>query len=494
VGVRLIRKLLSVDGVVPVNEILATGVLPRLVSLLAAEGEPDLQLEASWALTNIASTDYTRVVVESGALAPLSTLMMSPVGNVREQAMWCVGNIAGDRAAFRDAAFGTVNCVNALLTNIMHPESTSLMRNATWALSNFARGRPAVSPANAAEITPAFAYLLDMDDVHVLVDALWGLCYLTESDEGLLDTVLAANPLPGVMKALARDEISVLVPALRLVGNFISGTAVHTQAAIDAGAMHAMVRLVSHPRRNVRREACWCVSNVAAGTHAQIEAVMSTPGLLEGVMEQARMGEWNVRKEATWVFCNIAAAGTEGQVCRIMAGGLAETLMEVLQTDDARFLEILLDGVAVILRTERKLKDSGNPAAACCNFAAEFEEYGIIVRLQELQDHESTAVYEKALALGETYYAADGGDAAAAEVENASAPALVSQPGGGKAFAFGGAVANPFLTGGAGMPGFGGKAATPAAAFGGAAANPFAAFTAAPAPATTTSFASIAFV
>jgi hypothetical protein len=56
-GAQAVRRLLSRERDPPAREVVAAGLLPRMVQLLA-EGTPKLQLEMAWSITNIASTAY----------------------------------------------------------------------------------------------------------------------------------------------------------------------------------------------------------------------------------------------------------------------------------------------------------------------------------------------------------------------------------------------------------------------------------------------------
>ena len=101
-AVRMARRMLSVEHNPPVTQIIDSGLLAIFIGALACDDNPGLQFEAAWALTNIASTTFTHVVVEAGPIPSLVRLLECPHAEVREQAVWCLGNIAGDCPEFRD--------------------------------------------------------------------------------------------------------------------------------------------------------------------------------------------------------------------------------------------------------------------------------------------------------------------------------------------------------------------------------------------------------
>ena len=92
----------------PIEEVIAQNVIPRFVQFLQRGDVPQLQFEAAWALTNVASgtSDHTRVVIDAGAVPIFVQLLHSPIDDVREQAVWALGNVAGDSPACRDLVLG----------------------------------------------------------------------------------------------------------------------------------------------------------------------------------------------------------------------------------------------------------------------------------------------------------------------------------------------------------------------------------------------------
>jgi len=96
-GIRSARKLLSIERNPPIDELIQSNFLPIFVQYLTYDQYPDLQFEAAWALTNVASgnSHQTQAVADANALPHLLRLLHSPHSNVCEQAVWALGNLIG---------------------------------------------------------------------------------------------------------------------------------------------------------------------------------------------------------------------------------------------------------------------------------------------------------------------------------------------------------------------------------------------------------------
>lgn len=57
------RKILAVDRNPPIDLVVESGVVPRLIEFLNRYDQPSLQLEAAWAITNIACGNKQQVEV-----------------------------------------------------------------------------------------------------------------------------------------------------------------------------------------------------------------------------------------------------------------------------------------------------------------------------------------------------------------------------------------------------------------------------------------------
>ena len=62
---------------------------------------------------------------------------------------------------------------------------------------------------------------------------------------------------------------SILHPAIRTVGNITTSTDEHTQKIIDLQSLPILKSLLNHELLAIKKESCWALSNITAGTLAQ---------------------------------------------------------------------------------------------------------------------------------------------------------------------------------------------------------------------------------
>lgn len=134
----------------------------------------------------------------------------------------------------------------------------TVLRNATWTLSNLCRGKkPLTNFAVIRPALPTLAYLITLDDKEVVTDACWALSYLTDGDNDRIKAVVnSGNIVPRLVELLAHPSPLVLAPALRAVGNIVTGDDVETQTVVDAGALVPLRALMSN-KESIRKEVCW---------------------------------------------------------------------------------------------------------------------------------------------------------------------------------------------------------------------------------------------
>lgn len=92
------------------------------------------------------------------------------------------------------------------------------------------------------------------------------------------------NVIPSLVAMLGSNIITTVVPALRTLGNIVSGNETQTQVVVAANVLSAVVPLLSHSKKNIRKETCWMLSNIAAGSEEQMTQLFSIPNLLSLVV------------------------------------------------------------------------------------------------------------------------------------------------------------------------------------------------------------------
>jgi importin subunit alpha-1 len=320
------------------------------------------------------------------------------------------------------------NVMQALLYQFSLTPSQGLVRNTTWAISNLCRGKPAPKFERVSMCLEALSFLLRTADKDTIVDAAWGLSYLTDGDDNKIETVINANVCETVVRLLSHTDTSVKVPALRVVGNIVTGNSTQTQAIVDLQPFGALAELLRSSKKSLVKEACWALSNITAGTHAQIQALIDA-NLMPLLVEKMTTGDFDVKKEACWAVSNATTGGTVAQTRQYADRATVDALVKMASCNDTKIVLIALEALENILK-------AGEPDGKLAgdNVYAEYlEDANGLDMLEDLQQHKNQAVYERVVAILETFF---GGEEVSPDENVApnSQVVAVSQP---AQFAFG---------------------------------------------------------
>lgn len=245
-----------------------------------------------------------------------------------------------------------------------------------------------------------------MLDDEVLIDACWAISYLSDGSNDKIHAVVEAGIPRRLVELLLHAATSVQTPALRSVGNIVTGDDVQTQVVINCGALSALLSLLSSTKDGIRKEACWTISNITAGNPSQIQAVIDS-NIIPPLINLLANGDFKTRKEACWAISNATSGGLQkpDQIRYLVSQGCIKPLCDLLACPDNKIIQVALDGLENILKIGDLDKEQTPPGETRLNrYALFIEEAGGMVKIHDCQNNANEEIYVKAYSMIEKYF------------------------------------------------------------------------------------------
>lgn len=267
--------------------------------------------------------------------------------------------------------------VNALV-QALSVEDDKVRFEAAWALTNIVSGTSEQTVAAVeAGATPPLVKLTQSPNVGLAEQALWAVANIAGDSAQLRDYVIecdGVNALMALVNRLDDLEVSCARTLAWAFSNMCRHKNPHAPLAVLAVLSKGLAKLVAHPDKQVRQDACWAISYLTDGPDEQI-ALAQTSGVLPYVIEFLRESDamaapalrvlgnmstgnddltqcvvdlktldqiiplseqsksTTVVKECCWLISNIIA-GTQSQIQAVIDAGIMPFIIEVLRTGD----------------------------------------------------------------------------------------------------------------------------------------------------------------
>lgn len=391
-----LKKILSVDHNPPLQVLFSLNIVPSLRNLLLSQDEAILQ-ETTWIVLNLAAgpTDIVAGLVSAGCVPVLIPLISHSNYDIASLAIWALSNVAGDSLEHRDLviSLGAIEIVMDLLSKPIE-RPVDQLEGLTWFLSNLCRGLPPPPDHLVDLILPMLPVSLEHESRNIVADSCWILSYVTEGKgEQGIEKVMGLGVEMTLIRHMGSKDPLVQIPALRTLGNILTGNDSQAQYLLNLGIIDHLSGLMYSHNREIRKEVLWCFSNIAAGAVEQV-CLLSEHPCMSSIISSISDPDNEVKREALWTLANMGHIRKRSLLEKLLSLRAMEALVLALDLPDAALLLVAMEGIARLLKSAVTFQDK---AAETNDVAVLFENLEGTAKLERLQSHPSMKVYEKAV-------------------------------------------------------------------------------------------------
>ena len=180
---------------------------------------------------------------------------------------------------------------------------------------------------------------------------------------------------------------------LRTLGNVATGSDEQLNYLISINAIPYLEKSLSRNQKTVRREACWVLSNITAGSTFAITAVLGRMELVRELVNILDNDLPNIKEEALYALVNATENGEKAALAGLYREvELVRHISDMVkECKDVSAQETALECLGYVLELGSKLTESKSRNM----FVAELFNLKMVEVLEELQYSESDKIYDR---------------------------------------------------------------------------------------------------
>lgn len=318
--VKKVRILVSIDKNEKAINALTQHNALSIFSTLCRTTDECLLFEVAWVLTNMSSSSSSTVcksIVDCDLLRRFVDVIGTSTNvELIVQIIWWFSNIAADHAEARDYCWqiGVQHHLRRILS--LCPDHREMTENVSWLVSNLVReiknyegsSKVPVHDDYIVCLIPLIYSFLNSNHPSTVNMGCWSASYLNK--ESLIPAMIENKIFASCARIFAMSEIGSnnVLPSIRTLGVACSAADnKFIDYILSLGVLPLVINSCHSSNRNVKREALWLLSNVAAGTHEHSAQVVHSSGL-EAAVDAINNSDAANQREALWILTNIASS------------------------------------------------------------------------------------------------------------------------------------------------------------------------------------------
>jgi len=289
-------------------------------------------------LASVSNSPYSTLLTPY--IPTLLSLIPFSAQKVQENLYWILGNIALDSEKNRESIL-TEDFFSMSYSIINEPQSQILTKKICWCISHCCKGK---FLENQLKCVPFLSLALKNNIMDVYPEVLWGLAHISDKKAEALND---KECLGSILKLIKIDLTLFQKPALRVIGNLLSGSTEMVELLVSMGVIKYLAYSLEHESKVVRHESMWALSNLCGTKYVKD---LMAKGIIKKIVDLSITDCSEVQNEAVWGLYNAIIASDVSVIKDLVDLGILSALCYLVNFVSNKEKMLLLKALDKILK------------------------------------------------------------------------------------------------------------------------------------------------